>query len=291
MRRRIGGSCGYCGSIGFKCLLPVTGTVTANDLWRADQCAQVVAQLSEIQRSSPLVAKDAIRHYCGRTNGSVALAKRAGMEKSILSRWHNVASARISLPMLLSIAASEGFSVAGLMRGDLTRTALPRDVFPDRVPRRLPSLDHGRIDRQLRGAVAAGATISEVAKASSVSTSTLARHEQHYGQLRDANQARQQQRRLQQQSRALQCAETVVLESLKLGVRPTLRRAAIITGSKWLPSQLPSVLLMEIRRAIGEPRIRKPLKALNLGVALQAEIAKAASRIVAAVAANRHQLH
>jgi hypothetical protein len=65
----------------------------------------------------------------------------------------------------------------------------------------------------------------------------------------------------------------------------------IITGSKWLPSQLPSVLLMEIRRAIGEPRIRKPLKALNLGVALQAEIAKAASRIVAAVASDRHQLH
>jgi hypothetical protein len=76
-----------------------------------------------------------------------------------------------------------------------------------------------------------------------------------------------------------------------LGVRPTLRRAAIITGSKWLPSQLPSVLLMEIRRAIGESKIRKPLKALNLGVALQSEIAKAASRIVVAVAANRYQLH
>ena len=122
------------------------------------------------------------------------MAKRAGMEKSILSRWLNAASARISLPMLLSIAASEGFSVAGLMRGDLTRTALPRDVFPDRVPRRLPS-------------------------------------------------------------------------------------------------QLPSVLLMEIRRAIGESKIRKPMKALNLGVALQSEIAKAASRIVVAVAANRYQLH
>jgi len=291
MRRRIGGACGNCGSIGFKCVPPTTGEVTANALWKADQCAQLIAQLPEIQRSSPLVAKDAIRHYCTQTNGSVALAKRAGMEKSILSRWLNQAAARISLPMLLSIAASEGFSVAGLMRGDLTRTSLPSDVFPDRVPRRLFRLDHERIDRQLREAIAAGSTIAEAAKIASASTSSVARHTEHYPRLRDMHQARRQQRRSEEQSQALQRAEAVVLESLQLGVRPTLRRAAAITGFKWLPSQLHSVLLMEIRRALGEPRIRRPLKALNLGAALQCEIAKAASRIVVAVATNTQQLH
>ena len=69
------------------------------------------------------------------------------------------------------------------------------------------------------------------------------------------------------------------------GVRPTLRRAAAITGFKWLPSQLHSVLLMELRRALGEPRIRAPLKALNLGAALKEEIAEAAMRISSTVAA------
>jgi hypothetical protein len=68
-------------------------------------------------------------------------------------------------------------------------------------------------------------------------------------------------------------------------VRPTLRRAAAITGFKWLPSQLHAVLLMELRRAIGEPRIRAPLKALNLGAVLKAEVAEAAMRISAAVSA------
>lgn len=270
-----------------RCLPQAAGDASANALWKADQCAQVIAQLADVQRSSPLAAKDAIRHYCSQTNGSVALAKRAGMEKSVLWRWLNVASACISLPMLLSIAASEGFSVAGLMRGDLTRTPLPSGVAPDREPRRLRRHDHGRIDRALRSAVAAGAKISEVAEAVSASTSTLARHEEHYAKLRDSHQAREQERRSQAQRQALRLAEGVVLQSLRSGVRPTLRRAAALTGSEWMPSQMHSVLLMELRRAIGEPRIRAPLKALNLGAALMAEIAEAAMRIVSAAAAPR----
>jgi hypothetical protein len=194
--------------------------------------------------------------------------------------------------MLLSIAASEGFSVARLMRGDLIRTPLPSDVFPDRVPRRLFRLDHERIDRQLREAVAAGATIADVAKKTSASTSSVARHTEHYPRLRDMHQARRHQRRSEQQREALQRAEAVVLDSLRLGLRPTLRRAAAVTGFKWLPSQLHSVLLMEIRRVIGDPQIRRPLKATNLGAAMQSEIAKAASRITAAVAAApQHPLH
>jgi hypothetical protein len=71
-----------------------------------DQCAQLIVQLPAIHGSSPLATKDANRYYCSQTNGSVALAKRAGVEKSVLSRWLNVADARISLPMLLSIADS-----------------------------------------------------------------------------------------------------------------------------------------------------------------------------------------
>lgn len=190
------------------------------------------------------------------------------------------------MPMLMSLAATEGFSVAGLMQGDLTRTPLPRDVFPDRVPRRLPRLDHGRIDRQQRIALSAGATISEVAKSVSASTSTLARHDEHYAKLRDAHRARQQLPRSLQQSQALRDAEAVVRESLKLGRKPTLRRAEAVTGAKWLPSQLQSVLLMELRRAIGEPGIRKPLKALILGLGVRAEIADAAKRVTAALACS-----
>ena len=288
MRRRVGGSCGHCGSIGFRCLTASTGTVSANARWKASQCAQIIEQLADIERCSPLASKDAIRYYCGQTNGSVALAKRAGIEKSVLSRWLNDADARISLPMLLSIAASEGFSVAGLMRGDLTRTALPVGVQPDRIARRLPRHDHGRIDRHLREAVASGSKISDVAKVVSASTSTLARHQEHYAELRDSHQARTQQLRSQEQERALQWAEAVVLKCLALGVRPTLRRATEISGFKWLPSQLHAVLLMEIRRALGDPCIRSPLKALNLGNNLRTQVADAAERVGAAVAAPPH---
>jgi hypothetical protein len=54
------------------------------------------------------------------------------------------------------------------------------DVVPDRVPRRLPRLDHGRIDGHLSIAVSAGGTVFEVTQAVSASSSTLARHEGHY---------------------------------------------------------------------------------------------------------------
>lgn len=73
-----------------------------------------------------------------------------------------------------------------------------------------------------------------------------------------------------------------------LGLKPTLRRAATVTGVKWQPSQLHSVLLMELRRAIGEPGISVPLKALNLGTALRAEIVNTAKRVATAVAGSPH---
>ena len=185
----------------------MSGSLSSSYLSRGDQCAPVIAQLAEIQRSSPLASKDVIRPYCSQTNGSVALTKRAGMQKSVLSRWLHVAEACISLPMMLSIAASEGFSVAGLMQGDLTRMPLPRGVAPDREPRRLRRHDHGRIDRALRSAVAAGAKIPEVAEAVSASTSTLARQEEYYAKLRDSHQTREQARRALAQRQALQRAE------------------------------------------------------------------------------------
>lgn len=67
-----------------------------------------------------------------------------------------------------------------------------------------------------------------------------------------------------------------------------MRRATEISGFKWLPSQLHAVLLMEIRRALGDPCIRSPLKALNLGDNLRTQVADAAERVGAAVAAPPH---
>lgn len=68
-------------------------------------------------------------------------------------------------------------------------------------------------------------------------------------------------------------------------MRPKLRPAAAITGFKGLPSQLHTVLLMELRRVIGELPIRALLKALDLDAALKAEVAEAAMGLSAGVAA------
>jgi hypothetical protein len=201
----------------------------------------------------------------------VALAKRTGSKKSILLRWLNQAADRISPSMLLSIAVFEAVSVAGLMRGDLTRESVLSDLFPDRVPWRLFRLDHERIGRQLRGAKSAGATADEAAKNASASTASVARDTERYPRRRVIHQARPQQRRSEDKSQALQGVEQVVLKSLRLGLGPTLRRAVAGTGFKWLPSPLQSMLLIELRRAIGEPRIRTPLKALSSGAALQSD--------------------
>ncbi len=105
------------------------------------------------------------------------------------------------------------------------------------------------------------------------SISTLARHEEHYAELMYSHQLRLQRRRSEDQGRDLRLAEPVVLKCVELGVRPSLRRATEITGFNWLHSQQRSVLLIELRRALGEPRLRSPFKALYLGVALKSKVA------------------
>lgn len=276
--------------MGFKCVSAQAAPASLPEIWRAEQCSQVIEQMPAIQATSPLKVKDALLNYCGQTNGSSQLAARSGVGKSVLSRWLSKSKACISLSMLLDIAASEGFSLAGMLRGDLSRTPVPAGVCPSRQPRTLPRIDHRKVEMSLQEALVGDGTISQVADSLGVSEGSLARHKRLYGELRDRNMERSREERDRVQKQAIAAAEQVAVVLLRSGRTPSIRRATEVTGEPWRPSELRTVALMQLRRQLGDNRIRLPVKASNIGLTFTVRIGQAARRVEAAVAAPQQAL-
>lgn len=197
--------------------LPWQRQPTEHEVWVAQQVGAVIQALPKLQQTNPLVMKDAVRAYCGRTNGSVKLSERIGVPKSQVSRWLRRAEHRFSLPCLLDMCASEGFELARLLMGDLARTAWPSEVRPERQRRQFEYHDHRVIEEVLRRAIDSGASISAVADRLGIDISTLARHEELYATLRDRNQALNQQMQADSQRAAAAEAEQVVLALSRQG--------------------------------------------------------------------------
>lgn len=261
---------------------------TKREVWVADQVACLIEALPKVQKSNPLEMKDAVRAYCGRTNGSVNLAERVGMPKSQMSRWLRRAEHRFSLPYLLDICASEGFELAKLLTGDLARREWPGEVLPDRQRRPFRYHDHRVIEEALREAIETGESIASVAQRLGVDVSTLARHEELYGQLRDRNQVRNQHLHDEAQRAAVDEAEQTVLKLARQGRTPTLRNATEVTGSSWYPAQPRAVALHAIRMHMGATNLRPLTKMFNVGPDFLRLVEEAAARLLDLV--DRRQL-
>lgn len=287
-RRRLSGSCGYCGSLGFQCICAPELPATEHEVWVAQQVGAVIQALPTVQQTNPLVMKDAVRAYCGRTNGSVKLAVRIGVPKSQVSRWLRRSEHRFSLPCLLDMCASEGFELAKLLMGDLARTAWPPEVRPERQRRQFKYHDHRVIEEALRHAIDTGASISSVAERLGVDVSTLARHEELYAWLRDRNQALNQQLHADAQRAAVAEAEQVVLTLSRQGQTPTLRNASDATGSRWYPAQLRAVALHALRLRMGAASLGPLTKMFNVGPDFLRRVDDAAARLLDLV--DRKQL-
>lgn len=287
-RRRLSGSCGYCGSLGFRCICAPELPATENEVWVAQQVGTVIQALPKLQQTNPLVMKDAVRAYCGRTNGSVKLSERIGVPKSQVSRWLRRPEHRFSLPCLLDMCASEGFELARLLMGDLARTAWPSEVRPERQRRQFKYHDHRVIEEALQHAIDTGESISSVADQLGIDVSTLARHEELYARLRDRNQALNQQQHADSQRAAVAEAEQVVLALSRQGQTPTLRNASDTTGSRWYPSQLRAIALHALRMRMGATNLRPLTKMFNVGPDFLRLVDDAAARLLDLV--DRKQL-
>jgi hypothetical protein len=286
-RRKLGGSCGTCGSLGYRCLQSYREEASTYDVWRATQCMDMLAELPNIASSNPLVMKDAMRVYCGRADGIAPFARRVGVPKSLISRWLSQPSPRLSLAIFLDIAASEGFSLAKMFQGDLSQARWGNTVEPTRQRRFKRRLDHYVLSTALENALSNGGTIRQVAADLAVDPSTLARHADLYGQLRDRNQERLKQEQARIHTEAVGQAEEVLLSLLRREQPPTLRNASGVTGNRWLPSQLRSIALQTIRARLGDRRIQLPNKSHSVGDTFRQLVAAAADRVRVAVVDGR----
>lgn len=277
--RRLSGTCGQCGSIGFGCVAPASEEATLNEIWRAKQCSDLIASMDSVEHSDPRRVKDEVRAYCSRGISRSALAARIGVPKSQITRWLDVSDHRFRLSTLLNLAASEGFALANFLQGDLTRTDWGPEIHPIRERRTLQKPDPAVVDRALREALNGEGTIQSTAAELGVHPSTLARHEQLYVQLRDRRAQYEHHQRREAHQAAVAEAERVYRELLLRQQRPTTRNASQLTGSTWFPSQPRAIALAEIRRSRGDLRVGDWLKSHSMGPAFRACIDEACERL------------
>jgi hypothetical protein len=246
--------------------------------------------LPKIQTANPLVMKDAIRAYCARADGPVRLAQRIGVPKSSISRWLNMPRPRISLAILLDMAASEGFTLAKMLQGDLARVSLHTEVEPTRPRRPMRRVDHLLVESATKAALIEERSIPELAAELQVDPSTLARREHLYGHLRDRSQWRNRERLASCRERAIAQAEHVLLSLVRNGQTPSLRNASVMTGQPWRPSQLRAIALQMLRMQLGGSHLRSYCKASNVGDEFRELVASSAERIRPSVADGQQVL-
>lgn len=278
---RFGDACCSCGSLATHC--PCNPDAKASDLevWKAKQIAGALEQEPNWAASSLVQLKHALRLYCDSRDGCERLAKRCGISKSVLSRWLNVPTARLSLAIMLDVCAAEGFSLAKLFSQDLTRITWPGFVRPSRVKRRVAGLDRERLEREIRQAMSEGREIREVAESCSAHVRSL-RSVPSYKELRDLNARKRAQKRKSMITNAVIEAEAVLVELVKLGAVPSVRNASNRTGSTWAVSQTRCVALLALRKGLGDS-MRLPDRSIASNPWFQSEIGKAVERLRRAV--------
>jgi len=265
--------------MGYNCVSRTTERSGTYDLWKAQQCLELIATLPAIDKSCPLEMKDAVRVYCSNADGTTPFAHRVGAPKSLISRWINHPTPRLSLDQFLDIAASEQFSLARLMVADLTKTRRDPSIEPSRVRRPTKRLDHLKIETALKEAIDGDQTIQDVASRMTVDPSTLARHEDLYTVLKDRNRERHDLEQDHRHATAVAVAERTLLELLKANRSPSLRNASSLTGDAWFPGQLRAVALQLLRISLGDRRLSDPSRAHGVGERFSEAVAAAADRL------------
>lgn len=191
---------------------------------------------------------------------------------------------------MLDIAANEGFSFARMLAADLIRTVDPDSDGPMRPRRPTKRLNHYVLECRLKAAVEGDETIQTVASDFKVDASTIARHTALYAVLRDRARERHDGERFDRHQNAVGQAEETLVKLVSTGRTPTLRNAGALTGETWYASQLRSIAFTLMRISLGNTRLSRPSKAVNLGSEFTAVVAAAVERVKVGMAIEQPQL-
>ena len=261
-RPKLEGVCGDCGAVGFSCLQTSDSRrPDAARQWRARQCADLLANMAAIAQTEASVVKKAVKdHYRKQPGRQPGLAVRCGVSKSQLSYWLNSPRARLGLPILLDLVASENLSLVHLLQGEVRPALDPcPDTAPVREKRLCREIDHGAVREVMSWAVKEGKSVTEVAADLNVDVTTLReRHPDLYRDLQMRGVTAARARDNLRYKTAVERAQQVALSLLRAGRRLTLQNASAVTHETWYPSNLDAKVLRLFRYHLGEKWLPEP---------------------------------
>jgi hypothetical protein len=289
-RIRFSGVCSKCCSIGHRCRRNQADAATDAEVWRAEQCRQVLAASSAIETAGPETMRVALREYCAPRGTACSLAYRSGMHKSVLSEWMRTPGTRMSLDQLLDICAADGLELAELMQGRVEHPAGAGGLAPTRERRQAKRVDHDAVRQALIGALAEGLSLTEVARAQRVDLKTLTRHRELYVQVRAAAAARRAQEEEARHLAAIDKVEGMARELAKRGRRLTPRNAQGLGVGGIMPSSAEAAVFSLMRFGLGDRSARLSASATRLGHRFILRINESIVRLRAEIEGDQLQL-
>ena len=231
-----------------------------------------------------------MKAYCVETGSLTSLALRSGATISVLSRWMNEPTARLSFDQLLDICGVERLDLAALLQGRLEKPHPGRaSVEPVRTKRRLVPVDHDRVRAALTEAIQSGDSVTRIAERLRVDVATLAQHKELYDQVRRETRERKAAAISARQDAAIASAEAVAVKLVQ-GKMPLTHRNALRVGSRSYPSDTAAAVLAMIRIGLGDRTVRYPAVAARMGEPFIAKIELAVQRVGAAAGVPQARL-
>lgn len=251
---KLGGTCAGCRSIGYKCIETAQNFSPASSFWKAQQVALLIANFDLVSHLPSSKVKNALREYHANYEGLSALARRSNIAKSALWRWLETPTARFALAQYLKIAASEGFTLVGLMSGDLSKVAPSIDARLEKCRKPRKAIDFPAVKARLLQAMEMPIPLQHVADEFDVTTELLRRRfPEESAEIVKLFSELQQKEFTSVRRIAFEDAESVLFQ-LWITRKPlTHRNAGILTGSTWYPSALRSRIFKALRGVL-DPR-------------------------------------
>jgi transcriptional regulator with XRE-family HTH domain len=136
-------------------------------VWVASQVSELLAAQSALALSGPACAKEFLKQYCAQQGCSMLqVSKRANLTPSALSTFIKEPGRRMELDAFIRIAAAEGLSLVGILRG--SGASATARAASNTLERRQPSSVRGRSWQQIGAkaplALAAGHGLASWAK-------------------------------------------------------------------------------------------------------------------------------
>ena len=290
LRVKLSGVCVQCGSVAHRCSTAASPAASADEVWRAEQCRQMIAAFPAIAASDPCQMQLRIKEHCAAPGALTSLALRSGATISVLSRWLKQPSSRLSFDQIIDICGTEGLNLSALLQGRIEISDQGgMSVSPRRTKRLVRAADHAAIKSALMAAVGQGESVTAVAERLRVDIGTLAQHADLYNVVRQATRDRLAAAKAARQNEAIASAEAIAKKLLGQGRRLTSRNAKKY-GTNFYPSDVGWAVMALIRVGLGDRSLRRPALASRMGQPFLDKIEAAVGRVRVSLGDSQQRL-